>query len=141
MYTKLLPSICILFVTTFSIATDINSTIIQDENRTVVIENNDTKIQTPIQENNETVEIKERSSEGFVIFKLNLKTPCDMTSIDFAKNYTQEDWDEIYDADEFKKVVLELCPNIEGQYQDIWTSPLYQFAIKYASDVDDIPEC
>ena len=96
-------------------------------------------------ENNESEEEHEEVegsiTKGLVIFKTKLKGPCGMKGDEFAKNYTQEDWDDIYDSKEFKKVVIELCPKMEGIYQDKWTPHLYQFSLKYASDSDEIPEC
>jgi len=96
-------------------------------------------------ENNESEEEADETegsvTKGLIIFKTRLKVPCGMSGEEFAKNYTQEDWDDIYDSKEFKKVVIEICPKMEGRYQDRWTPDLYQFSLKYASDSDEIPEC
>ena len=130
--------------------------IVKDENITqaivaeeiiTVIESNETLITTQETPNNElnitTEEDEEEGSitRGLIIFKTNLKVPCDMTGEEFAKNYTQEDWDDIYENKEFEKIVTEICPKIEGHYQEEWTPHLYQFSLKYASDSDEIPEC
>ena len=89
----------------------------------------------------EPEEVEGSVMKGLVIFKTRLKGPCGMTGEEFAKNYSQEDWDDIYDTKEFEKVVIEICPKMEGRYQDRWTADLYQFSLKYASDSDEIPEC
>ena len=93
-------------------------------------------------ETNTSLEEEEGSfTKGMVIFKTKLKAVCKMTGDEFAKNYTQEDWDDIYDNDEFEHIVYELCPAMKGKYDRKWTKDLYQFSLKYASDSDEIPEC
>ena len=108
-------------------STEINSTA--EENQTVELES--------ITEDEEELS----SKKGMVIFKTKFKAVCKMTGDEFAKNYTQEDWDDIYDNDEFEKVVYEICPEMKGRYDKKWTKDLYHFSLKYASDSDEIPEC
>ncbi len=111
-----------------NISTTIETDTVLEENQTVAHDN--------------TTEEEEGSfARGMVIFKTKLKAVCKMTGDEFAKNYTQEDWDDIYDNDEFEKVVYELCPAMKGKYNKKWTKDLYQFSLKYASDSDEIPEC
>jgi hypothetical protein len=86
-------------------------------------------------------EIEGSFTKGLVIFKTRLKGPCKMIGEEFAKNYTQEDWEDIFDSKEFEKVVIEICPKMEGKYQERWTPHLFQFSLEYASDSDNIPEC
>jgi len=94
---------------------------------------------------NNTKELEEEDEgsveKGLVIFKTRLKVPCGMGGEEFAKNYTQEDWEDIYDSKEFKKVVIEICPKMKERYQERWTPHLFQFSLQYASDSDNIPEC
>jgi len=99
-----------------------------------------------IQKDKNSTEESEEENEGsmekgLVIFKTRLKVPCGMTGEEFAKNYTQEDWEDIYDGKEFEKAVVEICPKMEGKYKKRWTSHLFQFSVEYASDSDNIPEC
>ncbi len=116
--------------------------IIVDTNKTSIPEANLTEEENQTVEQESAIEDEEGSyKEGMIIFKTKLKKVCKMTGDDFAKNYTQEDWDDIYDNNEFEKVVYELCPAIKGKYDKKWTKDLYQFSLKYASDSDEIPEC
>jgi len=99
-----------------------------------------------IQKDKNSTEESEEENEGsmekgLVIFKTRLKVPCGMTGEEFAKNYTQEDWEDIYEGKEFEKAVVEICPKMEGKYKERWTSHLFQFSVEYASDSDNIPEC
>ena len=115
-----------------------------DKSVETTIELNTTKVD--LQDNNASKTAHEDEEEGvdtrgMVIFKTKLKAVCKMSGEEFAKNYTQEDWDDIYDNNEFEKVVYELCPEMEGKYEKKWTKDLYQFSLKYASDSDEIPEC
>ena len=140
-----------------------NKTITLDENKTLpksntTIENNVTVEKKPApvinnesNESNKTTpitetlddedEIEGSAEQGLIIFKTHIKEYCEMKGDEFAKHYTQEDWDDIYDDKEFKKVLIEICPKMKGRYQDKWTPHLYQFSLKYASDSDEIPDC
>ena len=81
------------------------------------------------------------SKEGLIIFKTRIKPYCDISGETFAKQYMQEDWDDIYHEKEFKMEVIKACPKVERRYKDKWTPHLYQFTLEYASDSDAIPEC
>ncbi len=121
-----------------------NNTSIIERNTTTLSETNSTaseENQTVVQDSIAEKEEEGSSKKGMMIFKTKLKKICKMTGDEFAKNYTQEDWDDIYDNDEFEKVVYEICPDIKGKYDKKWTNDLYQFSLQYASDSDEIPEC
>jgi len=81
------------------------------------------------------------SAEGLLIFKTRIKPYCEINGDKFAKQYIQEDWDDIYHDKEFKMEIIKACPEMEKRYRDKWTPHLYQFTIEYASDSDAIPEC
>jgi len=117
-----------------------NSTSVTKSTQTTIIDSNSSKEEENLTRD-EHYETEGSATRGLIIFKTHLKKVCGMTGEEFAKNYTQEDWDDIYDAKEFKKVVIELCPKVEGHYKERWTPHLYQFSLKYASDSDEIPEC
>jgi hypothetical protein len=86
-------------------------------------------------------EIEGKSIRGLIIYRTEIKPYCSMTGDAFAKQYMQEDWDDIYLDKEFKMEILKACPKIKNIYKDKWTPHLYQFTIEYASDSDAIPEC
>jgi hypothetical protein len=81
------------------------------------------------------------AAAGLIIYKTQIKPYCEMTGDKFAKQYTQEDWEDIYHDGEFKLELLKACPKLKDRYNDKWTPDLYQFAVEYASDSDSIPEC
>jgi len=149
MYKKVLILTSLLFINISILAMDMNETsvIIEEAtNATKSIQDDFSKLINEkdipvIKEINEISEIEGSVKRGLILFKTKFKTPCNMTGEEFAKNYTQEDWDDIYEENEFKEEIIELCPKIEKQYKDEWTPHLYQFSVKYASDSDEIPEC
>jgi len=130
-------------ITTLSIEETITSdanissqvSTVQDE----LVETIETNSSEPTEEENE--ESEGSFTKGMIIFKTKIKANCEMTGDEFAKHYSQEDWDDIYDGNEFKNIVLKICPKMEGKYDDKWTDDLYQFSLKYANDSDEIPEC
>ena len=81
------------------------------------------------------------SAAGLIIYKTQIKPYCEMSGDKFAKQYTQEDWEDIYHDEEFKMELLKACPKIKERYKEKWTAELYQFSVEYASDSDAIPEC
>ena len=170
MYNKVLTLIFFSFLATVSItAMDLNETtviineasqatqVLQDEFNTLLNktsspkENNQTislhKISTnheqntTIVDNNTTNENLGTSAEGLLIYKVIIRAYCEINGEKFAKQYMQEDWEDIYQDKEFKNEVIKACPKIKSIYKDSWTPHLYQFAIEYASDSDAIPEC
>lgn len=78
---------------------------------------------------------------GLIIYKTRIKPFCDMTGEEFAKQYAQEDWDDIYHDKEFAQEVFKACPRVEKRYKTKWTPDLYEFTLEYASDSEAIPEC
>jgi hypothetical protein len=81
------------------------------------------------------------SARGLIIFKTRIKPYCNISGETFAKQYMQEDWDDIYHEKELKMEVIKACPKVKKRYKDKWTPHLYQFSLEYASDSDAIPEC
>jgi hypothetical protein len=118
-----------------SYAGENNQSIISHEVNISLEQNNS------ITDNNYTDSNLGTSAEGLLIFKTRIKPYCTINGDKFAKQYMQEDWDDIYHDKEFKKEVIKACPKIEKRYKDKWTPHLYQFSIEYASDSDAIPEC
>lgn len=115
----------------------------QEENRTLVINGLSINLDdnNSIADNGCTDSNLSTSAEGLLIFKTRIKPYCKMTGEKFAKQFIQEDWEDIYHDKEFKMEMLKACPKMEKRYRDKWTPHLYQFTIEYASDSDAIPEC
>jgi len=115
------------------------NTISGYEEENITTETHETNSSTKVE--SESAHIEGDSKRGITIFKTRIKPFCEMTGKKFAKQYMQEDWDDIYHDKEFKSEVIKACPKLEKRYKDSWTPDLYQFALEYASDSDAIPEC
>lgn len=122
--------------------------MIVDENFTeangsqiIPIEINTTK------ENNESKEKKifnlteGNSLKGKNIFIRHLKDDCNTTAYEFAGNYAQEEWEEIAQSGKFQETIFKLCPNVQENFKEHWSSDLYQFFYEHANDSENIPEC
>ena len=86
-------------------------------------------------------EIHGDTMKGRLIYKTRIKPYCEITGETFAKQYMQEDWDDIHSENEFKMEVIKACPKMKTRYREKWTPHIYQFVLEYASDSDAIPEC
>ncbi len=111
----------------------------QEENQTTLDSNESNS--TTDSDCIEITEVQGSSIHGLIIYKTRIRPYCEMSGESFAKQYMQEDWDDIYYEHEFKNEVIKACPKIEKRYKEKWTPHLYQFALEYASDSDAIPEC
>jgi len=139
-----LQEITVLEINQTNTTTPLELTVPIDQNST---EQNSTKnISCEDNESNITEECQEEEVEGkmirgLIIFKTRIKPFCDMTGQEFAKQYAQEDWDDIYHDKEFAQEVFKACPRVEKRYKTKWTPHLYEFSLEYASDSEAIPEC
>lgn len=120
-----------------NLLSDINKSMCEEQN--ISMDSNESNFGT-IAENGCT-DIQGDSIKGLVIFKTRIKPYCNMNGETFAKQYMQEDWDDIFYDKEFKMEIIKACPKMETRYKDKWTPHLYQFSFDYASDSDAIPEC
>lgn len=102
-------------------------------------ENNESNIS--MNSNVDCTDMQGDSTRGLIIFKTRIKPFCDITGEKFAKQYTQEDWEDIFYDKEFKMEIFKVCPKVEKRYKESWSPHLYQFSYDYASDSDAIPEC
>jgi len=109
----------------------------QNSTKNISCEDNESNITQECQEE----EVEGKMIRGLIIFKTRIKPFCDMTGQEFAKQYAQEDWDDIYHDKEFAQEVFKACPRVEKRYKTKWTPHLYEFTLEYASDSEAIPEC
>ncbi|CAA6814611.1 MAG: Unknown protein [uncultured Sulfurovum sp.] len=111
-----------------NVSLDLNQTVNNEELNTTVPDNG-------------CVGEEGNSKAGLLIYKTRIKPYCEINGETFAKQYVQEDWDDIFHDKEFGMEVIKACPKLEKRYKDKWTPDLYQFVLEYASDSDAIPEC
>jgi hypothetical protein len=82
--------------------------------------------------------LRGENSKGHKIFQKYLQEPCQMSAKTFAAKHTQDEWEEIAESGALKEYIIQLCPNIQGTYQEEWSDDLYQFFYKYAYDSDNL---
>jgi len=79
--------------------------------------------------------------KGQKIFKKKFRKYCRFSGVKFARNHTQDEWEEIWDDDAFKAEAKKLCPKLKVKsIKDSWWEDVYEFSYKYASD-GVIPKC
>jgi hypothetical protein len=82
--------------------------------------------------------------KGEVVFRTRLKAPCSLVGIDsgvrFARVHTQNRWEMLYQAGEFTKEVIRICPKALGKLNAGYeVNTLYSFVYEYASDSGKLP--
>ncbi|MDD3591492.1 MAG: hypothetical protein PHO65_02535 [Sulfurovum sp.] len=72
---------------------------------------------------------------GKKIYKKRFHKTCGFSSVRFARNHTQGEWEAIYEAGNLPKEAQTICPqlDISALENDIWDD-LYQYVTKYALD-------
>jgi len=79
--------------------------------------------------------------KGQKIFKKKFRKYCRFSGVKFARNHTQDEWEEIYDDGKFKKEAKRICPRLKvKKIKKSWWEDVYEFSYKYASD-GVIPKC
>lgn len=81
------------------------------------------------------------AKKGQKIFKKKFRKYCRFSGVKFARNHTQDEWEEIYDDDRFPEEAKKICPKLKiNKIKDSWWDDVYEFSFKYASD-GVIPKC
>ncbi|PHS37146.1 MAG: hypothetical protein COB07_11375 [Sulfurovum sp.] len=79
--------------------------------------------------------------KGQKIFKKKFRKYCRFSGVKFARNHTQDEWEEIYDDGKFKKEAKRICPRLKvNKIKAAWWEDVYEFSYKYASD-GVVPKC
>ena len=78
---------------------------------------------------------------GQKIFKKKFRKKCRFSGVKFARHHTQGEWEEIWDAGEFKNEAQKICPKLKIEdIKESWWEHVYDFSYEYASD-GHIPKC
>lgn len=78
-------------------------------------------------------------NEGKEIFIRKLQKACELSAGSFAAMHSQDEWEAIVQAGEFKNEIIKICPKLNKDYNQTWSPSLYQFVYQYANDTGDIP--
>jgi len=79
---------------------------------------------------------------GQKIFKKKFRKYCGFSGVRFARQHTQDEWEEIYDEGKFQKESKKICPRLKlEKIKKSWWKPVYEFTHEYAQGSSHIPHC
>lgn len=72
---------------------------------------------------------------GKKIYKKKFQKTCGFSSVKFARNYKQGEWEEIYMSGNLPKEAQRICPELDtATIQDKYWDDLFEYVTKYALD-------
>jgi len=81
------------------------------------------------------------AKKGQKIFKKKFRKYCKFSGVKFARNHTQDEWEEIWDDDRFSEEAKKICPKLKiNKIKKSWWESVYEFSYKYARD-GVVPKC
>jgi len=81
------------------------------------------------------------ASKGQKIFKKKFRKYCRFSGVKFARNHTQDEWEEIWEEGKFQEESKRICPKLNvKKIKNTWWKNIYEFSYKYASD-GVVPKC
>ena len=79
--------------------------------------------------------------KGQKIFKKKFRKYCKFSGVKFARNHTQDEWEEIWEDGDFKAEAKRICPRLKlKKIKKSYWKHVYQFSYKYARD-GVVPKC
>jgi len=75
--------------------------------------------------------------QGQKIYLKKMKSKCAISGSEFAGKYSQDQWEEIYDAGKLKDEIKKICNGYIISDNDI--PHVYDFVYEYANDSGKIP--
>ena len=80
--------------------------------------------------------------KGQKIYKKKVRKYCGFSGVRFARHYTQDEWEEIYEDGEFKAETKRICPKLPlKQIKKSWWDHLYEFTYEYGEGGSHVPKC
>ena len=80
--------------------------------------------------------------KGQKIFKKKFRKYCGFSGVRFARQHTQDEWEEIYDRGKFQLESKKICPRLKlKKIKKSWWKPVYEFTHEYGVGSSHIPHC
>jgi len=76
-------------------------------------------------------------AKGQKIYIKKMKSKCGISGSEFAGKYSQDQWEEIYDAGKLREEIKKICHGYN--ISDVDMPHIYDFVYEYASDSGKIP--
>ncbi len=81
------------------------------------------------------------AKKGQKIFKRKFRKKCGFSGVRFARNHTQDEWEEIWEEGRFPEEAKRICPRLKlKKIKKSWWKHVYDFSYKYAKD-GVVPKC
>jgi len=72
------------------------------------------------------------AKKGQKLYKKKMQKKCKLASSIFARNHTQDEWEEIYEDGLFKKETQKICPQLDiDKFNDKQWNDIYEFTYKF----------
>lgn len=86
------------------------------------------------------------ASKGQRIFSKKLKEVCGYDGAVFAAKHSQMEWQEAYESDSLKDLMIDACPAGEkffnsSKFEKKFKQHMYEFVFEYANDSGNVPSC
>ncbi len=80
--------------------------------------------------------------KGQKIYKKKMRKYCGFSGVRFAREHTQDEWEEIYDDGEFKEETKRICPKLPlKKIKRSWWDHVYEFTYEYGEGGSHVPKC
>ncbi|WP_373031508.1 hypothetical protein [Sulfurovum sp.] len=81
-------------------------------------------------------------AKGQKIYKKKMRKYCGFSGVRFAREHTQDEWEEIYEDGEFKAETKRLCPKLNiKKIKKSWWDSVYEFTYEYGTGGSHVPKC
>ncbi len=80
--------------------------------------------------------------KGQKIYKKKMRKYCGFSGVRFAREHTQDEWEEIYDDGEFQAETKRICPKLPlKKIKKSWWQHVYEFTYEYGTGGSHVPKC
>jgi hypothetical protein len=80
--------------------------------------------------------------KGQKIYKKKMRKYCGFSGVRFAREHTQDEWEEIYDEGDFKEETKNICPKLPlKKIKKSWWDHVYEFTYEYGEGGSHVPKC
>lgn len=81
-------------------------------------------------------------SKGQKIYKKKMRKYCGFSGVRFAREHTQDEWEELYDDGEFQAEAKNICPKLPlKKIKKSWWPHVYEFTYEYGQGGSHVPKC
>ena len=80
--------------------------------------------------------------KGHKIYKKKMRKYCGFSGVRFAREHTQDEWEELWDEGEFQEETKKICPKLPlKKIKKSWWEHVYEFSYEYGEGGSHVPKC